>query len=203
MKVIPHLTPTIGRLGLILTLAVSQAPAQAVPQAHDYFSRTTSAAGAEGQAIRTAADWFNKLDQIQAEAKPSEADRVVLTRPLNQELERVKQWVATAGKIARNYRSACRQIKSMPIPKGCSGISQYRDLLADWYGDSAQVYEDLIRPRPPAKTMEELEGQLDEVSRRAQSNSQTRASLTAMENNLRQTYQVPVNDAFQQYVSGK
>lgn len=192
--------------------------AQATP-ATDIFSVTTpksnpsqnqSAIGAGSLSMISGkspvVDWFEKFDALRAQYRPTPADRVILTRPLMQEVERVKQWTATAAKVAKNYTTLAKTLRSLPVPPGLTDVKQYRDLTADWYQDSAAVYADLIRPRTPAKTIEELQGQLDEVKKRSENLAATIGTLNNMDQELRKHYKVHLavqDDALQQYVKGK
>jgi hypothetical protein len=190
----------------------------AVPAfAGDYFGRSTpqqahvqksasqlTTTTTHNATIATPADWFAKYDEAQAKLRPSSADRVILSRPFNQELERVQSWIGTAKKVAKNYRSLSRITATLPVPQGTHGIKEYRDLMSEWYLDAASIYEDLTRPCHPARTMEELEGQLAEIKARAQSIGQSHANLASMDTNIRQKYNVtPADDALAQYVSEK
>lgn len=188
-------------------------PALATPSGGDYFGRSTpqvhtqvnqTAQVQHSATIPTAADWFAKYDEAQAKLRPSAADRVILSRPFNQELERVQSWISTAKKVAKNYRSLSHITATIPVPPGSHGIKEYRDLMSEWYLDAASIYEDLVRPCRPAKTMEELEGQLAEIKARAKSVGQSHANLASMDTNIRQRYNVtPADDALAQYVSEK
>ena len=53
--------------------------------------------------------------------------------------------------------------------------------MADWYQDASGVYADLIRPRPPAHTIEDLQEQLEVVKKRSESLADNIASLKAMD----------------------
>lgn len=151
--------------------------------------------------------WFETFDDAIHSFRPSQADRVILNRPFNREKERVEQWIKVARKIANNYRACSQTLKGMSFPKDAAeGLKEYRDLTADWYLDVATIYEDLIKPRPAAKTMEELEDALNEIKGRAQSLTKTSSSLKAMDVSLRKQYNVHLarhDDALQQYVRGK
>ena len=150
--------------------------------------------------------WFEKFDQLKEQYRPTPGDRVILSRPLMQEEERVKQWSATAAKISKNYIRFAKELKNLPVPGQLSDLKQYRDLTADWYQDSAAVFDDLIRPRRPAKTIEELQGQLNDIKSRSATLANTIASLNNMDQSLRKEYKVHLaiqDDALQQYVRGK
>lgn len=213
---------TAAALAMIAT-GTLQGPVQAAkPAAVDYFSagvlpgkgklNTPPASAGQGsfpansnpgsQAVK----WFEKFDDQIYTHKATEADRVILSRPFNQEAERVTEWADVAGKVAKRYRDLCGLLRQMPVPASLAGLKDYRDLTADWYADAAGVYEDLIKPRPPAKTMEELDAALDDIKARSQTLAQTSSNLKSMDMSLRRTYRVHLpryEDALQQYVRSK
>ncbi len=150
--------------------------------------------------------WFETVDSLVEKYTPSEADKVILSRPFNQEAERVEQWIKTAKKIINNYHTLAKQLQLVPIPNNNSELKQYISLTSDWYNDSAQVFEDLIKPRTPAKTIEELQEALNEIKTRSDDLSKTKTSLMAMDMSIRKTYNVHYakqDDALQQYVNRK
>lgn len=147
--------------------------------------------------------WFESFDDMKYTLKVSSDDLVVLKRPFNQQVERVQEWIRTAAKVSKNYRLLSDKLRGMQVPAKSPGLQRYRDLSADWYQDVALVYEDLIRPRPRAKTIEELNSMLTEIDERANSLKETRKDLMAMDRDLRQQFKVHLDkheDALQQYV---
>jgi len=152
-----------------------------------------------------AVSWFESFDTTVFTLRPTHSDTVILTMSLNQELERVQKWTATASRVSRNYRLLARSLKNMSVPPDSPGLQEYRDFTADWYLDKAGVYDDLIRPRPPAKTMEELESDLKQVEDRAISTAETAKRLKEMDMDLRKAYHVHMSretDPLSQYVMG-
>jgi hypothetical protein len=150
------------------------------------------------------ASWFEHFDQLRLKYCPTAAERVIMKRPLMQDEERVKKWTATACKISKSYGDLAKSLRSLAVPNGMSDAKDFRDLTADWYSDAAVIYDDLIRPRVPAKSIEELKRQLDEVGSRSQSLSSTIATLNAMDAELRKKYKVPgalSEDALQQFTN--
>ena len=120
--------------------------------------------------------------------------------------ERVQQWTDTASKISKNYLLLAKSIRTMTVPAGMSDVKEYRDLMADWYQDSASVYVDLIKPRPPAKTKEDLQEEIDAVKKRAEGLANNMANLKNMDREVREAHKVPLNvqeDAVQQFIRGK
>ncbi|CAN5323185.1 hypothetical protein BH10CYA1_BH10CYA1_29590 [soil metagenome] len=150
-----------------------------------------------------ALSWFEKFDEVSFTLQPTDADRIILKKNFNQEAERVVQWTKTAGKVAHNYRLLAQTLKSAPVPANHPALKDYEVQMADWYNDKAAVYEDLIRPRAAARTIEELEGQLKEINDRADSIASQGKELHAMDFHLRETYRVHQSrqtDKLQQYV---
>lgn len=203
--------------------------AQAAPAGFDWFSSTTtpqtkttktpkakplvdlkvpvrptnSTSSADQNA---AAIWFEKFEELRDQYHPSAADRVILSRPLMREEERVNKWTATASKISRNYLLCVSALKQLAVPAQLSDLREYRDLTADWYHDAACVFDEMIRPRTPAKTIEELQRQLDSVAKQSATLTTTASSLAAMDRDLRKRYKVELsgqNDELQKYVSNK
>lgn len=192
-------------------------PAWSAPTG-DYFGRRTPQipvkmapiTKAPVQATKPAdqTGWFEQLDNAVCKYSPSATDKVILSRPINQEVERLQQWIHTASKTAHNYRKLSAIIKSIPVPEGAArqSIKEYRDLLSDWYTDTAGIYDDLVRPRPPAKTIEELQESVNQIKSRSQSLGQSKVSLRNMDDTIRQTYNIHpprYDDALAQYVAGK
>ncbi|PWU02169.1 MAG: hypothetical protein C5B53_01990 [Candidatus Melainabacteria bacterium] len=180
---------------------------QATPRGADWFSINSAGSAPQSAATAsqnpakvqvntdaaTAAQWFRQFDKLVAQYRPSPADRVILNRPLMQEEERVKQWTATASKISRNYTQLAKSLKQIPIPSQLSDLKEYRDLTIDWYHDAALVFDDMIRPRTPANTIEELQRQLEQVKSRSENLSSTLPNLIAMDRDLRKRYKVAHN----------
>jgi hypothetical protein len=153
---------------------------------------TKAATKIEGSA---ATIWFKQYDELVKRYRPTPADRVILSRPLMQEEERVHQWTNTASKISKNYLQFTKTLKQVPLPAELSDVHEYRDLTIDWYHDAALIFDEMIRPRAPAKTIEELQRQLDQVKNRSETLASTMSSLSAMDHDLRKRYNINgVND---------
>jgi len=149
-------------------------------------------------------NWFEKMHDLEYTLGATEGDRASLDKPLNQQAERVQIWSQTANKVAKNYRLLATTLTSMEVP--APDLKQYRDLKADWYKDTASIYEDMTRPRKPAKTVEELQAQVSDIKKRADSLQSERRELYEMDVALRKTHSVHLalqGDALQQYVKGK
>ena len=214
----------IPSLALIIAIIIScliNLKAGAEPRGLDFFSVNTPKPGSptNRSAIQKtsppnsavtnqaqAAVWFGKFDQLRDQYHPSEGDKVILTRPLMQEAERVQQWTNTASKVSKNYLFLAKGIRSLNVPSGLPDIKEYRDLTADWYQDAAGIYQDLIRPRRPARTIEDLEDELNAVKKHSESLAENIANLKAMDRGLRQQYHVdtaPQDDAIGQFVRSR
>jgi hypothetical protein len=147
--------------------------------------------------------WFEKYDRLRQQYRPSEIDKVILTRPLMQNPQRVQQFTNTASKISKTYSLLAKSIRNMTVPSGMSDVKEYRDLMADWYQDSAAIYNDLIRPRPPAKTIEDLQEELDAIKKRSEGLANNMGNLKAMDRQVREAHKVPMpleGDAVQQFI---
>lgn len=153
-----------------------------------------------------ACTWFEKFDEVRFSLEPTDTDKIILKKNFNQEAERVVAWTKTASKVARNYRLLAQTLKNAPVPTNHPAIKDYQDQMADWYTDKAAVYEDLIRPRTPARTIEELQDQLKEISDRADSIAAQGKELHTLDQHLRETYHVHLarqTDKLWWYVSGQ
>ncbi len=149
--------------------------------------------------------WFENFDQTVFCYSKTQGESAILTRGFNQEAERVQQWTDTAKKVAVKYRYLAGVLRKLEFPPGTTDIRDYVNLVADWYADSASVYEDLIKPRPAAKTMEELEEGLDSIHNRAKGLKELNKRIYALDTDLRMKYHVHMRqqtDALQQYVKG-
>jgi hypothetical protein len=149
--------------------------------------------------------WFEKMDRFIVSAKISSQENIILNTPLNREVERVKRWSDTASDISKRYKALAFQLKNMEIPQGHPGLKEYSELTAEWYSDAAQVYEDMVTKRPPAKTVEDLDEQLDDVVQRSRALKETAKALKAMDDELRNKYRVHYRkdqDSLQRFIKG-
>lgn len=133
----------------------------------------------------TANQWFEAVDSYVGYFRPTNADAVIVDTPFNQEVERVEQFCRTMVKISRNYRILAKRISSMPVPMSVPEARQYRDMYCTWYNDQAQLYEDLVRPRKPARTKEELAAVMNELKDRSESLTEQFARLQQMDMDVR------------------
>jgi hypothetical protein len=153
-----------------------------------------------------ATHWFDAYDNLIDTLHPTAQERAILTEPFNQNPDRVNRWIVTAHGVAVKYRQLAAQLKAMQIPARLNNVQELRDLTADWYNDAALIYEDLIRPRRPAKTREELDHTLAQIKERADTLAQSNGSLHALDTSLRKSMSVHLalrDDPIRQFVSGK
>ncbi len=142
--------------------------------------------------------WFAAMDAQVVTHLATSPEKMILSRSFGSppQLERVIEWTNTAGGVARKFRQLAKTLKIMPLPSALSsdsssnGVNFYREALADWYDDQAAVLEDYIRPRPAARTQEELKGQLEQMHQRVESNKLAFSHLTEMDSHLRKQYNV-------------
>jgi hypothetical protein len=150
--------------------------------------------------------WFETLDSIVFTGYPTPFEKSILSRQFNQEAERVQQWTVVAQSVANRYRNTAKNLRKLPVPANWEEIAQYRDVRSDWFDDAATIYEDMYRPRKPARTIEELEAQLKDVESRAQQLGETKKINREMDRKLRVKYRVHApkeTDALTKYVTGK
>lgn len=211
-----------------LTLSVSTTQAQAgrpnqsdfystnghsVPPAKDtkkYTENKDPLAGRQGAgALYSDASpqltWFESFDDYTWSLYPSEGDRAILARPINQELERVQDYIKVVAKLSKNYRLLAKKVRGLNVPEPSPGLKDYQSLRAGFYDDMATVYDDLIRPRR-TRTQEELQAQLKEIEERANQLKINSNNLLTMDSNLRRKYRVHApkqTDALRQYVENK
>lgn len=185
-------------------------PAQASKPQGDYFSAgipSNSAMQGEVSALKKqATQWFEKFDETVCSYRLTDSEHVVLSRSFKQEAERVREWTNVATKVAKRYRALVMTLKATPVPGSLPELKQLRDSTSDWYSDAADIYEDLTKPRPPAKTMEELDELLDDIKSRAQTLSTQFNNIKSLDMTTRSKYgvhQAFANDALRKYVRTK
>jgi len=185
-----------GKLTAPKTFTAAPANAVAAPGAMDQ-------AGAGGTPETR---WFEQLDAIIFSGYPSPLEKSILSRTFNQEAERVQEWTAIAGNVSSRYRRTAKALRNLPVPSNWTEMDQYREARADWFDDAATIYEDMIRPRRPARTIEELNSQLAEISSRADQLGKTKQANRDFDRSLRRRYRVHApkeTDALTGYVTGK
>lgn len=149
--------------------------------------------------------FFETLDTICYKGFPTEPERFVLQRQFDQEAEKVAEWIKTAKTVSRRYRNTAISLRNLQIPNDREDLQQYRDMRSQWFDAAAQVYEQMYKPKAPAQTMEELEGQLRKVDQDADSVANQKKTILAMDRKLRRLYRIHEpreTDKLQGYVMG-
>ncbi len=167
---------------------------------------TAKGAGAMDSDNSPEVAWFEKFDEISFRGRPTDYERAVLNMPFNQEAERVQSWTRTASNVAKRYRLTARALQTVYAPRGRADLDDYRSLRISWFNDAALVYEEMIKPRQPAQTIEDLKDQLRQVKEQAESIGKTNITILAMDRNLRRTYRVhsaKQTDSLTKYVTGQ
>jgi hypothetical protein len=150
--------------------------------------------------------WFEKFDDAIGAALPTKQEEFILNQNLNQELERVQALTRVYAGISTRYRRLAKQLRSMPVQANWSGVQEYRDNKASFFEDEAECFADMIKPRKPAETIEDLRAELAEVNQRASGLKAEGQSLLAMDRDLRKTYRMHApkySDALRAYVTSK
>ncbi len=149
--------------------------------------------------------WFEEFDKTVVLNSKTSSERAILNRPLNQESERVQEWSTVAGRVSQKYKYLALVLRNVQVPPTCADLKEYAKLTADWFADSAAIYDDLLKPRRAAKTIEELEAGLNAIEQRAKAQKVMQTTLIGMDRDLRSKYHVHVrkeDDALQQYILG-
>lgn len=134
--------------------------------------------------------WFETLDDRYAILKPTQYDRYILSRDINQESERLQEWIRIATKVAKNYRTLEKAWRTTPVPGNVSDLVEFRNSKADWYGDTAAIYEDLLRPKEACQTREEFDDQCEKIFARMRLQAKSYRNLLSFDATLRSTYSV-------------
>lgn len=164
---------------------------QAVQSPSTNSSQSAAAAqieAAQGTIKQKVVAWFEKLDDLIFTQGATDREKYILKRPINKEVERLNEWVAAAGSVARKYRSIAAQIRNLKPPQ--PELKELQSESADWYDDNAQLCEDLTAPRPPAKTYEELERAYKGFMTRSKNLVEVSKSVTELSTRFRQKYDV-------------
>ncbi|MBY0356870.1 MAG: hypothetical protein K2W82_02630 [Candidatus Obscuribacterales bacterium] len=210
-------TASLALVLLMLSLPCATFAAAPDNKQGDYFGRSTNSSTSSSSnnskpvnegphplvsQTSTPEQWFEAFDEYISYYRPSETDKYVINRSMNQESERVQQFCVTAGHIAKNYKLLATKLATMPVPASMPEVKTFKNLYSSWFEDSATLYNDMIRPRPAARTKEELESMLKEVTDRSESLKNSSAQLSDMDTKLRQKYSVHpprYDDALFQY----
>lgn len=149
--------------------------------------------------------WFEDMDKNIGRNSKTSQEVAILKRPFNQTVERVAEWSSVAGKVASKYHYVAILLRNMQYPPGKTDLKEYANLTADWFADSAAIYDDLLKPRRAAKTQEELDEGLNSILERAKALKEMNKTLLAMDMDLRKKYRVHTRtdqDPLQQYILG-
>lgn len=147
--------------------------------------------------------WFEDMDTKVCHWRKSPEEAAILSQPLNGEVERVQRWINTAEKVSFRYKMLAQMLHGMHAPEDCPELKQYSELVAEWYTDAAEVYDEMIKPRPAPKTEEELDEGLNGVLNRAKMLKESQKRLLAMDIELREKHHVHQryeDDPLQKYV---
>lgn len=168
---------------------------------------TSKGSGAMDSDASAELTWFEKFDEISFRGRPTDSERIILNMPFNQEQERVQRWTQVAATVAKRYRQTAKALNAVQVhaPAGRADLDEYRTLRMAWFNDAAAVYEEMIKPRQPAQTIEELNDQLRQVKEQANSLGKMNISLLNSDHNLRRKYRVhnpKQTDQLTKYVTG-
>ncbi len=147
-------------------------------------------------------EWMNAFDEYVDAYMPTKADAYIINKPFNQESERVMQFCTTISKVGRNYKILAQKLKSMPATPTMPETKAFRDMTVDWYLDASLVYEDMVRPRPPARTKEELNSMIQDLNDRSERLKTNYEKLAEMDTDIRRQYHLQPpkrDDALYQY----
>jgi hypothetical protein len=208
---------TVKMLAITLAVAAGSmagSAAYAGPKGHDMFSTTTGAPPSQPHISGNAAfgnnspvaRWFDAVDEAVISHTPGWSEKLVLKKEFKGDQNKVIEWSNTAAKVARQYRDLARILRAMPTPSNLgpasSTLRDYKVATADWYDDSAELFEDWIRPRQAAVTREELDEQINQMQQRSANLVRMNEDLQVMDKELRTQFDVrDRNDALARYVT--
>ncbi len=198
-------------LAAIIFSAISPASAASPPEAprEDFFGRNTPSAPMRGQAstihvnipppapnsphprvsnTSSPEEWMNAFDEYVDFYMPKRSDSIIINKPFNQESERVMQFCNTIAKVGRNYKILAQKLRSLPAAAEMPESKALRDMTVDWYLDSALVCEDMVRPRPPARTKEELNSMIQDLKDRSENLKLNSEKLAETDTEIRRHY---------------
>ncbi len=167
---------------------------------------TAKGAGAMDSDASPELTWFEKFDGISYHGRPTDSERIILNMPFNQEAERVQRWTAAASAVAKRYRETSKALKTLHAPRGRADLDDLCYARINWFNDAALVYEEMIRPRNPAQTIEELNDQLRQVKDQAGALKNQNVTILASDRKLRRFYRVHApkeTDALTGYINGQ
>lgn len=149
--------------------------------------------------------WFENVDGVIGANLRTSVQATILSQGFNKEQERVAEWSETAAEVSQRYKLLASKLRGTPVPPGHPGLDKYLAMNANWFADTAEVYDELLKPRPAARTKEELDEQLDEVLTKAKGLNKTKKQLRELDISIRKQYGVPMarhEDDLRRYVEG-
>lgn len=150
--------------------------------------------------------WFDNLDGVIGVNLKTPKQAITLRQGFNGNVERVEKWSNTASEVSQRYKLLAAKLRGTPVPPGCPDLKDYLEMNANWFDDTAEIYDELLKPRQPAKTQEELDEQLQEIRTKAQGLKRTKEQLRSFDTEIRKQYKVPearYEDFLRQYVEGQ
>lgn len=150
--------------------------------------------------------WFDNVDGLIGANLRTGIQASILAQGFNGEVERVEQWSKTAAEVSQRYKLLAKSLRGTPVPPGHPGLDEYLEMNANWFSDTADLYDELLKPRQAARTQEELDEQLEAVKLKAKGLKRTKDNLRQLDILIRQTYKVPNArhvDPLRQYVEGR
>ena len=134
--------------------------------------------------------WFEKFDDIIFTMGPSDHEKYILKRPINQEVERLNEWIDATNSLARKYRLIAKRIRAMIPSQSIGDMKEFQIESANWYDDNAHMCEELTAPRPPAKTYEELQRAYQSFMTRTNNLAELSKAIAQFNTKLREKYDV-------------
>ena len=145
--------------------------------------------------------WFETVDEAVVKYRKTLQEKTILAKDFNSEIERIQEWIRTANEVSTRYKILAKLIRDTKAPN--NDLVFYQRNLADYYSDSASIYDDLIKPRKPSNTIEDLKEELARIASKSESVKRNWDNLQLLDVSLRGQYRVhrrTADDAFQQYI---
>lgn len=149
--------------------------------------------------------WFENLDGLIGANLRTPIESTVLAQRFNGEVERVDEWSKTAATVSQRYKLLAKALRGTPVPPGHPGLQDYLNMNANWFADTAEVYDELLKPRQGARTIDDLDDQLEIVRDKAKGLKRTKENLRQLDILIRKTYRVPLaphEDELTKYIKG-
>lgn len=200
--------PKVHHDNFSVNTSINKKPTRKIAPNYGDAPNAVAAAGAHAMSSQRtpAVVWFEEVDVLVVEMRKTNAETVILSRNFNNDLERVQEWIKTAHDVSARYKYLAKRLNSKKCPEGHGDLDQYSKLLAQYYLDCASIYDDLTKPRPPSKTLDDLEETLASIESRSKTVKVTFQNLQNLDDSLRRKYRVHRNrhtDALQKYVRNR